>query len=88
MARRLVARSAALGFMVPDNVAEDVAAGSLIWRVLHDTGAQLHSCAYQRTGYAMAAAMEMFLTELERAADELKARFETGVSWSLGDLAV
>ncbi len=36
----------------------------------------------------MAAAMEMFLTELERAADELKARFETGVSWSLGDLAV
>ena len=36
MARRLVARSAALGFMVPDNVAEDVAAGSLVWRALHD----------------------------------------------------
>ncbi|MFD2753248.1 LysR family transcriptional regulator [Comamonas terrae] len=88
MARRLVARSGALGFMVPDNVAEDVAAGRLVWRALHDAGAQLHSCAYQRTGYAMAAAMEMFLAELERAADELKARFDTGVSWSLGDLAV
>lgn len=88
MARRLVARSASLSFMVPDNVAEDVAAGRLIWRGLHDPGAQLHNCAYQRSGYAMTAAMDVFLAELERAADKLKARFETGVSWSLDDLAV
>lgn len=88
LARQLVLRGAALGFMVPDNVAEDVIAGRLLWRALHDAGAQLHSCIYQRTGYAMAAAMEMFLAELERTVDGLRARFETGVSWSLKDMAV
>ena len=88
MARRLVASGQALAFMLPDNVAEDMAAERLSWRALHDAGSLLHSCAYQRTGYAMAAAMEMFLTELEHAADELKANFDTGVSWSIGNLAV
>ena len=44
MVRRLVAGSTALGFLVPDNVAEDVAAGRLLWRPLHDAGAQLPTC--------------------------------------------
>ncbi|MBA4002120.1 MAG: LysR family transcriptional regulator, partial [Delftia sp.] len=48
MVRRLVAGSTALGFLVPDNVAEDVAAGRLLWRPLHDAGAQLPGCLYQR----------------------------------------
>ncbi|MDR0225906.1 MAG: LysR family transcriptional regulator [Burkholderiaceae bacterium] len=87
MVRRLVAGSLALGFLVPDNVAEDVAAGRLVWRALHDAGAQLPSCLYQRTGYAKAEAMRLFLDELERMADEMRAGFETGVSWSLKDLA-
>ncbi|KLO58815.1 LysR family transcriptional regulator [Delftia tsuruhatensis] len=87
MVRRLVAGSTALGFLVPDNVAEDVAAGRLLWRPLHDAGAQLPSCLYQRIGYTRAAAMRLFLDELERVADEMRAGFETGVSWSLKDMA-
>ncbi|UUC96021.1 MULTISPECIES: LysR substrate-binding domain-containing protein [Comamonas] len=59
MARRLVASGQALAFMLPDNVAEDVAAERLSWRALHDAGALLHSCACQRTGYAMAATSEL-----------------------------
>jgi DNA-binding transcriptional LysR family regulator len=87
MVRRLVAGSTALGFLVPDNVAEDVAAGRLLWRPLHDAGAQLPGCLYQRIGYTRAAAMRLFLDELERVADAMRAGFETGVSWSLKDLA-
>lgn len=87
MVRRLVAGSTALGFLVPDNVAEDVTAGRLLWRPLHDAGAQLPGCLYQRIGYTKAAAMRLFLDELERVADEMRAGFETGVSWSLKDLA-
>ena len=87
MVRRLVAGSTALGFLVPDNVAEDVAAGRLLWRPLHDAGAQLPSCLYQRIGYTRAVAMRLFLDELERVADEMRAGFETGVSWSLKDMA-
>jgi DNA-binding transcriptional LysR family regulator len=82
-----VAGSTALGFLVPDNVAEDVAAGRLLWRPLHDAGAQLPGCLYQRIGYTRAAAMRLFLDELERVADAMRAGFETGVSWSLKDLA-
>lgn len=31
--------------------------------------------------------MRLFLDELERVADEMRAGFETGVSWSLKDMA-
>src|SRR5256885_13384658 len=48
MVRRLVAGSTALGFLVPDNVAEDVAAGRPLWPPPPDAGAQVPRRPYQR----------------------------------------
>ena len=53
MVRRLVATGDAVGFLIPDNVAEDVENGVLAWVALEDAGARLHSCIYQRaSGYS------------------------------------
>jgi DNA-binding transcriptional LysR family regulator len=76
MLRRLVARGDAVGFLVPDNVAQDVEDGRLVWTGLEDAGAQLHSCLYQRTGYTTAVATGLFLEALDTAVNDIRKRFE------------
>ena len=39
MVRRLVAGGTGIGFLIPENVAEDVAQGRLVWTALADAGA-------------------------------------------------
>ncbi len=75
MARRLVAQSEAITFLIPENVAHDVQAGTLAWCPLSDTGAELQSCIYQRTGYTTAVAMGLFLEALERAFSTVRTNF-------------
>ncbi len=76
MVRRLVAGGTGIGFMIPENVAEDVAAGKLVWTGLADAGARSFSCLYQRTGQTTAVAMGMFLQFLESALTTIGKRFE------------
>jgi len=77
MVRRLVAGSQAVGFLIPDNVAEDVDAGRLVWVALEDQGAALYSCIYQRSGYSTAVAMGLFLEALDAEVNRIRERFDT-----------
>jgi DNA-binding transcriptional LysR family regulator len=77
MVRRLVAGGQAVSFLIPDNVAEEVQTGTLVWVGLEDAGARLHSCLYQRPGYTTAVAMGLFLGALDAAVSEIRERFET-----------
>ena len=76
MVRRLVARNVGIGFLIPENVAEDVAAGKLVWTSLADAGARSFTCLYQRSGQTTAVAMSMFLEFLEAALRGISARFQ------------
>lgn len=76
MARRLIAGGQAVGFLLPDNVADDVTTGRLVWRALQDPGARLHSAVYQRTGCATPVALALFLQAMEVAMAKLHASFE------------
>lgn len=75
MARRLVADGLGVSFLIPENVAQDVAAGRLAWNALADEGARSHSCLYQRTGQATAAAMGMFLQYFEAELSAISGQF-------------
>jgi len=88
MVRRLVARGDAVAFLIPDNVAQDVAQGCLAWIGLEDPGARTHSCLYQRTGYSTAVAMGVFLEALEPAVDLVRQRFESLHQTRLQSLAM
>ncbi len=77
MASRLVQGSDAISFLIPESVAHQSEAGSLVWRPLSDAGAQLHTCLYQRVGYTTAVAMGLFLEALESALDEMRQRFSS-----------
>lgn len=74
MVCRLVASGMGVGFLIPENVAEDVAAGRLAWRPLADTGARSHSCLFQRSGQATSVAVGMFLQYLEAEIATIRAR--------------
>jgi DNA-binding transcriptional LysR family regulator len=76
MVRWLVARGVGIGFLIPENVAEDVAAGRLVWTGLTDPGARSFTCLYQRTGQATAVAMGMFLEFLEAALNAIGRLFQ------------
>lgn len=76
MVRRLVAKGIGIGFLIPENVAADVAAGRLVWTGLADAGARSHSGLYQRTGQTTAVAMGMFLQFLEAALIDIGRRFD------------
>ncbi len=75
MARRLIAGGAGVGFLIPENVAADVADGRLVWTALADPGARSASCLYQRSGQTTAVAMGMFLEFLEGALVAVDSRF-------------
>lgn len=77
MVRRLVAGGTGIGFLIPENVAADVALGKLVWTGLADAGARSHSCLYQRTGHTTSVAMGMFLQFLEAELMAIGKRFET-----------
>lgn len=89
LVRRLVAGGTGVAFLIPENVAEDVAAGRLTWTPLADAGARSWSCLYQRTGQSMAVAMGMFLQFLEAELEALGRQFavRSGAPLSLGDIA-
>ncbi len=76
MVRRLVAGGTGIGFLIPENVAEDVERGTLVWTGLADAGAHSFSCLYQRAGQTTAVAMGMFLEFLEAALLAIGKRFE------------
>jgi DNA-binding transcriptional LysR family regulator len=76
MVRRLVAGGTGIGFLIPENVAEDVERGTLVWTGLADAGARSFSCLYQRAGQTTAVAMGMFLQFLEAALLAIEKRFE------------
>jgi DNA-binding transcriptional LysR family regulator len=75
MVRQLVASGTAVSFLIPENVAEDVATGRLAWRPLADAGAKMHSCMYHRTGYTLSIAMGVLMEALEQAASAIQVRF-------------
>ena len=76
MVRRLVRSGVGIGFLIPENVAEDVAAGVLAWQGLADTGAWSHDCLYQRSGQSTTVAMGMFLEFLEAQLVVISQQFE------------
>lgn len=88
MVRQLVAGSQSVGFLIPDNVDEEVQAGELAWVGLEDAGARLHSAIYQRSGYTASVAMGLFLGELEAAIDDIRGRFEARHALRLQAFAV
>lgn len=76
MVRRLVAGGTGIGFLIAENVVEDVAAGRLVWTGLADAGARSFSCLYQRAGQTTAVAMGMFLQFLAQAIQQIEQRFD------------
>ena len=76
MVRRLVAGGTGIGFLIPENVAEDVAQGRIVWTALADAGSRSFSCLYQRSGQTTSVAMGMFLQFLEAALMAIGQRFD------------
>ncbi|MDB5818739.1 MAG: LysR family transcriptional regulator [Rhizobacter sp.] len=70
MVRRLAMSGVGVGFLIPENVRDDVASGRLAWTGLTDAGARSQTCLYQRAGQTTSAAMGMFLEYLEAAIGE------------------
>ncbi|MBI0330403.1 LysR family transcriptional regulator [Burkholderia plantarii] len=77
MVRRLVADGVGIGFLIAENVAEDVARRKLAWTPLADTGAQSFSCLYQRSDLTTTVAMSMFLQFLGQAIETINDHFHT-----------
>jgi DNA-binding transcriptional LysR family regulator len=75
MVRRLIANGSGVGFLIPENVDEDVAQGRLVWTALADAGARSVTCLYQRAGQTTAVAMGMFLEFLEASLLAIEQRF-------------
>jgi DNA-binding transcriptional LysR family regulator len=76
MVRRLVRGGVGIGFLIPENVAGDVAAGALAWQGLGDSGAWSHDCLYQRSGQTTTVAMGMFLEFLETQLTAITRQFQ------------
>ncbi|WP_070106287.1 LysR family transcriptional regulator [Burkholderia plantarii] len=75
MVRRLVADGVGIGFLIAENVAEDVTRRKLAWTPLADTGAQSFSCLYQRSDLTTTVAMSMFLQFLGQAIETINDHF-------------
>ncbi|MFM0591601.1 MULTISPECIES: LysR family transcriptional regulator [Paraburkholderia] len=75
MVRRLVADGVGIGFLIAENVAEDVAQRKLAWLALADAGARSFSCLYQRADLTTTVAMSMFLQFLGQSIETTESRF-------------
>lgn len=75
MVRRLAAEGAGVGFLIAENVADDVAAGRLAWTPLADAGARSFSCIYQRADMSATVAMTMFLEFFSEAIEAMESGF-------------
>lgn len=75
MVRRLVADGVGIGFLIAENVAEDVAQRKLAWLALADAGAKSFSCLYQRADLTTTVAMSMFLQFLGQSIETTESRF-------------
>ena len=75
MVRRLVADNVGIGFLIAENVADDVVQHKLVWTALSDAGAKSHSCLYQRSDFTTTTAISMFLQFLEQSIAHLEKRF-------------
>ena len=79
LVRRLVAAGAGVAFLIPENVADAVTAGDLVWRPLADAGAKSATCVYQRTGQVPTAAVGMFMQQLDIAIHALQQSTSTAL---------
>jgi DNA-binding transcriptional LysR family regulator len=75
MVRRLVADGVGIGFLIAENVAEDVTQHKLAWTPLADAGAKSFSCLYQRSDLSTTVAMSMFLQFLGHAIETTESQF-------------
>ena len=75
MVRHLVAKGVGVGFLIPENVAQDVAEGRLAWTPFVDKEAQSHTCIFQRAGQTTPVATGMFLQFLEAAVNDIHSKF-------------
>ncbi|MBB3257221.1 DNA-binding transcriptional LysR family regulator [Paraburkholderia bannensis] len=74
MVRRLAGEGVGIGFLIAENVAEDVARGALAWTPLADAGAKSFSCLYQRADMSTTGAINMFLQILIEAIEAMEDR--------------
>ncbi len=74
MVRRLAGEGVGIGFLIAENVAEDVARGALAWTPLADAGAKSFSCLYQRSDMSTTGAINMFLQILIEAIEAMEDR--------------
>lgn len=72
--RRLVADGIGVGFLIAENIADDVARGTLAWTPLADAGAKSFSCLYQRADMSTTSAMTMFLQFFNEAIETMNDR--------------
>lgn len=72
MVRRLAAGGSAIGFLVQENVARDVAEGRLAWRPLADADAGARIGLYQRAGQTASVAMGVLVDVLGRALEAIE----------------
>ena len=76
MIRALARTGTLVGLLVPENVAPDVAAGTLHFLPLADADARSDVCLYQRVGQNPAVAMGVFVQFLDAAFREQAALFD------------
>lgn len=84
MVRRLVADGVGIGFLIAENVAEDVAQQKLAWTALADAGAKSFSCLYRRADQSNTVAMSMFMQFLGQAIEATESRFHSDMQWERG----
>lgn len=73
--RRLAADGIGVGFLIAENMADEVARGTLAWTPLADAGAKSFSCLYQRADMSTTSAMTMFLQFFADAIETMNERF-------------
>ena len=88
MVKRLVADGLSVGFLLADNVVEEVDLGHLVWTPLEDPGSRLQSCVYTRAGYAPPPAVSALLRELELTIQSVQARVDQPRTLDLQSMAI
>ncbi|WP_322069170.1 LysR family transcriptional regulator [Paraburkholderia bannensis] len=76
MVRRLASAGVGVGFLIAENVAEDVESGALVWTPLADAGAKSFSCLYKRAEMSTTGAMNMFLQFFIESIQAMEERFD------------